>query len=58
MPRPFGYSREAVWLTVPMAAIAALIATLADPARPRGMSRAAWLRALAQALATHLRFSG
>jgi len=43
---PFGASREAVWLTVVMAAIATLGALLGEAARPRGQTRIEWLRGL------------
>jgi len=47
---PFGASREAVWLTVVMAAIATLGALLGEAARPRGQTRIEWLRGLGVAL--------
>ncbi|MGH2456938.1 MAG: IS4 family transposase [Candidatus Limnocylindria bacterium] len=48
--RPFGNSREAVWLTVVVCAIAAVLAMLAEPDRPKGDSRVAWLRGVGAAL--------
>lgn len=49
---PFGASREAVWLTVPIGATAAVLAGLVDAERPKGDPRVAWLRAIGRALAT------
>jgi hypothetical protein len=48
--RPLGTSPEAVWLTVLVAAIAAVLALLAEPDRPLGDSRIQWLRAVGAAL--------
>lgn len=48
--RPLGTSREAVWLTVLGAAVAAVLALLAEPERPPGDSRVQWLRAVGAAL--------
>jgi hypothetical protein len=54
---PLGYSRAAVWLTVLLATIIALLMTLLDPIRPAALSRIAWLRACARALQPHFRGS-
>lgn len=50
--RPVGYSREAVWLTLLVAGIVALIWVLLDQmnARPPGMSRICWLGAVGVAI--------
>lgn len=48
---PFGHSREAVWLTVLIAATVALLAAVTEAERPGDVSRVAWLRVLDQALA-------
>ncbi len=53
----FGASREAVWLTVLVAAIVAVIAMLAEGRRPKGLTRVSWMRALCVGF-TLLRFSG
>jgi hypothetical protein len=52
--RPLGYSREAVWLTVLVGALVALLWLLLDILQPPppGMSRISWLRAVAHALPT------
>ena len=55
---PLGASREAVWLTVLLAAAVAALAALADAGRPRGVTRVAWLRALGQHLRPAVRRSG
>jgi Transposase DDE domain len=44
--RPLGYSRQAVWLTVLLAAIIAVLLVLTDRQRPHGMSRVSWLQQL------------
>lgn len=49
--RPLGRSREAVWLTILMVLIVALIALLLDTVRPPGVSRVAWLDHVAFILA-------
>jgi hypothetical protein len=49
---PFGTSREAVWLTVLIAATVVALAGLVDAERPKGDTRIAWLRAVGRALAT------
>ena len=56
--RPFGHSREAVWLTLVVAAIVAVLAALVDGDRPKGVTRVSWLRALGPALYRRPRFSG
>ena len=45
----FGTSRAAVWLTVVICAIVAVLLSLIDPARPRGQSHVEWLRGVAAA---------
>lgn len=47
---PLGASRAAVWLTVLICACVALLAALAEPDRPRDVTRVAWLRTLAPAV--------
>ena len=47
--RPLGASPEAVWLTVLVAAIAAVLGLLAEPGRPPGDSRVQWLRGVGAA---------
>ncbi len=42
----FGRSRAAVWLTILVAAIVAVLAYLFDAPRPIGVTRVSWLRAL------------
>lgn len=58
--RPLGYSREALWLTVLVAAVVALLWLLLDMLQqpPTGMSRVAWLRAVAHTLPTAIFLSG
>jgi IS4 transposase len=56
--RPFGQSREAVWLTMVITAIVAVLAALAEEWRPRGVTKVAWLRVLGPALFRRPRFSG
>ena len=50
--RPLGHSRQAVWLTVLVALIAALMWLLVEgfSFQPKGMTRICWLRAVAIAL--------
>lgn len=50
--RPLGYTREALWLTVLVAAVVALLWLLLDTLQPPppGVSRIAWLRAVADTL--------
>jgi Transposase DDE domain len=49
---PLGHSRAAVWLTVLLCAIVALVLMLLTAARPRGVTRIAFARALAVHLTT------
>jgi Transposase DDE domain/Domain of unknown function (DUF4372) len=60
--RPVGYTREALWLTVVIAAVVALLWLLLDAMQPPpvGVSRISWLRAVADALLAviHLSRSG
>ena len=53
--KPLGYSREAVWATVLLAAIITVLLMLTENARPRAISRIAWLRALGTVLQFDLR---
>jgi IS4 transposase len=55
--RLLGHSKEAVWLTILVAAIVAVLMTLAEEERPKGMSRVSWMRALCSSFSM-LRFSG
>jgi hypothetical protein len=48
--RPLGTSREAVWLTVLLVAIVALLGVLVDAERPASVSRISWVRGCAQTL--------
>jgi hypothetical protein len=50
--RPLGHSREAVWLTMLVAAIVALLWVLLDQmnAQPAGMSRICWLVSVSVAI--------
>ncbi len=48
---PLGTSPQAVWLTVLLAAIAAVLLMVAETDRPIAVSRIAWLRTVAQAFA-------
>ena len=52
--KPFGYSPQAVWLTVLVAAIASLLAQLVEPLRPPGKTRVCWMRYLAVSLQAQL----
>ena len=60
--RPVGYTREAVWLTVLVATVVALLWLLLDAMQqpPVGISRISWLRAVTDALldVIHLTPSG
>jgi hypothetical protein len=47
---PFGTSREAVWLTVLIAATVAALAGLVEAERPKGDTRIAWLRGVGRTL--------
>lgn len=56
---PFGHRREAVWLTIVVAAIVALLtALLLESSRPKGLSRVAWLGALSVTLPRISRYDG
>ncbi len=55
--RPLGHSEEAVWLTIVVAAIVAVLVSLSEEWRPRGVSRVSWMRALCTSFSM-LRFSG
>ncbi len=55
---PFGYSRKAVWLTILVAALVAVLAYLSDASRPKGVTMVSWLRAVRVSLIPQLRFSG
>ena len=55
--RPLGYSREAVWLSILLAAIVAVLMMLSEEWRPKGVSRVSWMRALCASFSL-LRFSG
>ena len=48
--RPIGRSPEAVWLSVLLAVIVALLMALLEPDRPPGLSRIAWLGQLVSIL--------
>lgn len=52
---PLGHSRAAVWLTVLVAVIVAVLLVLLEADRPPAVSRIAWLRAVATTLTTTLR---
>jgi len=49
---PFGTSREAVWLSILIAACVAILSSLIDQDRPHADSRIAWLRGVGRALTT------
>jgi hypothetical protein len=49
LTHPLGYSRAAVWLTVLICAIVAVLLSLTEPDRPRSVTRIAWLRGAAAA---------
>lgn len=55
--RPFGYSREAVWLSIVVAVIVVVLMALCETWRPRAMSRVSWMRALCSSFSM-LRLSG
>ena len=55
--RPLGHSKEAVWLSIVVAAIVAVLMGLSEERRPRGVSRVSWMRALCASFSM-LRFSG
>jgi hypothetical protein len=50
MIRPFGYSRQALWLTVVIVAAVAVLLALLEPLRPVDESRVAWAKAVATVL--------
>lgn len=56
--RALGRSFEAVWLTVLVCAIVAVVAMLSEARRPRGVTQVSWLRALCQAFPAEIRLSG
>jgi hypothetical protein len=56
--RPLGHSPQAVWLTILVAAIVAVIAILCEGSRPPTLSRVSWLRALCVSIFRRPRFSG
>jgi len=53
-----GHSSEAIRLTILVAAIVALLASLADALRPKTVTRVSWLRTLHTALVPQLQPSG
>ena len=55
--RAVGHSPEALWLTIMVAAIAAVVMALAERWRPKGLTRVSWMRALCTSFSM-LRFSG
>jgi hypothetical protein len=55
--RPFGHSEEAVWLTIVVAAIVAVLMSLAERWRPKGLTRVSWMRVLCTSFSM-LRLSG
>lgn len=55
--RLFGHSREAVWLTMVVAAIVAVLMALSEEWRPKGVTRVSWMRALCASFSMP-RFSG
>jgi hypothetical protein len=55
--KPLGHSKEAVWLSIVVAAIVAVLMALSERWRPKGMSRVSWMRALCTSFSM-LRFSG
>jgi hypothetical protein len=52
---PLGHSRAAVWLTILLATVIAVLLTLLDPLRPSATSHIAWLIACGTCLQTLLR---
>lgn len=52
--RPLGRTRQAVWLSVIMITIVALLLVLVEPIRPVDISRVAWARMLAVVCMEHL----
>jgi hypothetical protein len=55
---PLGYSRTAVWLTLLLVIVVAVLAQLLATAQPPGLSRVAWLSHLAFTLFIELIFDG
>ena len=55
--RLLGHSPEAVWLTVLVAAIVAVVMELSERWRPKGLTRVSWMRALCTSFSM-LRLSG
>lgn len=55
LTQPLGQSRAAVWLSILIAAIVAVLLILTERDRPLAMSRIAWLRVLGETLQTVLR---
>jgi IS4 transposase len=55
--RPLGHSEEAVWLTIVVAAIVAVLMELGERWRPKGTTRVSWMRALCTSFSM-LRLSG
>lgn len=55
--KPVGHSREALWLTILVAAIVALLMALSEHRRPKGITRVSWMRALCTSFSM-LRLSG
>lgn len=55
LTQPLGTSRAAVWLSIVLAAIVAVLLALGERDRPRAISRIAWLRAFGVGLQTGLR---
>jgi hypothetical protein len=58
LTRPFGASQEAVWLTVPVGAIVAVLLLPIEAERPPGQSHVEWLRGVAAAVQTATTDSG
>jgi hypothetical protein len=55
---PLGTSPEAVWATILLAIICWALQALLEDLQPPAVTNVAWLRAIAQNLTPHLRFSG
>jgi Transposase DDE domain len=55
--KPLGHSPEAVWLTIVVAAIVAVLMSLSEERRPKGITRVSWMRALCTSFSM-LRLSG
>jgi Transposase DDE domain len=58
--RPLGYSKEAIWLTVLIASLVALLCSLVEGwgQRPGAMTRICWLHAVGVALQLRINLSG